>query len=84
MWIDANNQCIAQSQSKVDLQTTVVVNNSQQNDLSSVQSISSDDISTDEVASNCCNLNATNPAIKKGRQFQLFQVCKKTTTLILE
>lgn len=44
------------------------------NDTLSVRSISSEDISTSDLPTTCCNSNATNPAIKSGRRFQLLQV----------
>lgn len=46
----------------------------QTNDTVSVRSISSEDISTSDLSTTCCNSNATNPAIKSGRRFQLLQV----------
>lgn len=46
----------------------------QTNDTVSVRSISSEDMSTSDLPTTCCNSNATNPAIKSGRRFQLLQV----------
>lgn len=43
-------------------------------DTSSMRSVSSEDISTSDLPSYCCSSNATNPAIKSGRRFQLLQV----------
>lgn len=45
-----------------------------QNDGSSDGSISSEDISG-EYEGHCCSAEARNPAIKRGRQIQLLQVC---------
>lgn len=48
-----------------------------QADTNSLRSVSSEDISTINSTATCCNSDATNPAIKRGRQFQLSQVSKK-------
>lgn len=56
------------------LETNLNMRNGQTNDISSLRSISSEDVSTAEFTNNCCNSDATNPAIKRGRQFQLLQV----------
>lgn len=50
------------------------IRNGPANDTSSMRSVSSEDISTSDLPSACCSSNATNPAIKSGRRFQLLQV----------
>lgn len=50
-----------------------IAKNHHQSDMMSVRSISSDDISG-AIEGHCCSAEARNPAIKRGRQFQLLQV----------
>lgn len=50
------------------------IRNGQATDTASMRSVSSEDISTSDLPTTCCNSNATNPAIKSGRRFQLLQV----------
>lgn len=56
-------------------QNNLSIRNGPANDTSSMRSVSSEDISTSDLPSACCSSNATNPAIKSGRRFQLLQVC---------
>lgn len=55
----------------------------QTNDTVSVRSISSEDVSTSDLPTTCCNSNATNPAIKSGRRFQLLQVFSFLNSFLL-
>lgn len=56
-------------------QSNLNIRNGPSNDTSSMRSVSSEDISTADFPTGCCGSNATNPAIKSGRRFQLLQVC---------
>lgn len=56
-------------------QNDLNIRNGPANDTSSMRSVSSEDISTSDLPTACCSSNATNPAIKSGRRFQLLQVC---------
>lgn len=58
----------------VQIQNNLNVRNGSANDTCSMRSVSSEDISTSDLPSTCCSSNATNPAIKSGRRFQLLQV----------
>lgn len=55
-------------------QSNLNIRNGPANDTSSMRSVSSEDISTADLPTICCSSNATNPAIKSGRRFQLLQV----------
>lgn len=56
-------------------QNDLNIRNGPATDTSSIRSVSSEDISTSDLPTACCSSNATNPAIKSGRRFQLLQVC---------
>lgn len=70
MW---NGKCNNLKKSEITkLETTTALE--QRTDELSVDSTSTDDISTIDFPSYCCNSEATNPAYKRGRQLQLLQV----------
>lgn len=88
MW---NGKCkpavMDQAVAKTELSTEIMpnVNMGTRNtmaDTNSLRSVSSEDISTINSTATCCNSDATNPAIKRGRQFQLSQVSRKKILLI--
>lgn len=80
MW---NGKCkpaaMDQVVTKTELSTEIMPNmnmgtRNTQTDANSLRSVSSEDISSINSTATCCNSDATNPAIKRGRQFQLSQV----------
>lgn len=72
MW---NGKCnLAKEAPPGMVQNNLNIRNGPWNDTSSMRSVSSEDISTSDLPTLCCNSNATNPAIKSGRRFQLLQV----------
>lgn len=76
MWNGKCNLAKEPPSNALQTQTNLNIRNGQRNDSASMRSISSEDISTSDLPSTCCcSSNATNPAIKSGRRFQLLQVC---------
>lgn len=72
MW---NGKCnLAKEPPPGMVQNNLNIRNGPYNDTSSMRSVSSEDISTSDLPTACCSSNATNPAIKSGRRFQLLQV----------
>lgn len=73
MW---NGKCKTTPDETVVAEIDVNLNarNGLQHDAGSVLSVSSEDISTIISKTSCCHSDATNPTLKRGRQFQLSQV----------
>lgn len=74
MWNGKCNMVKETPAASIPNQTKLHITNGQQNDTTSLRSVSSEDISTNDFPTTCCSFGATNPAIKSGRRFQLLQV----------
>lgn len=78
MW---NGKCNNLKKSEISkLESTT---DEQRTDELSTHSTSTEDISTIDFPSYCCNSDATNPALKRGRQLQLLQVSHFTLFRLL-
>lgn len=71
MW---NGKCKAAPDETVVTEIDVNARNGGLGDSNSINSVSSGDVSAISSMATCCNSDATNPAAKRGRQFQLSQV----------
>ncbi|XP_031627256.1 uncharacterized protein LOC116343374 [Contarinia nasturtii] len=74
MWNGKCNLAKGTPSGPIQNQNNLNIRNGSTNDTCSLRSVSSEDISTSDLPSTCCSSNATNPAIKSGRRFQLLQM----------
>lgn len=74
MWNGKCKQTPATETVVTEIDISINPKNGLQNEIGSVHSVSSEDISTLNSSSTCCHSDASNPTKTRGRQFQLSQV----------